>query len=88
MSDIVERLRVWADYPSVKAVGDDKLLLEAADEIKQLRTEIERLRAELAAERERCAKLAETFVPSKVRGHWVIVAALGELAAAIRKGEP
>jgi|RhiMethySRZTD1v2_1073278.scaffolds.fasta_scaffold822469_3 benzoyl-CoA reductase/2-hydroxyglutaryl-CoA dehydratase subunit BcrC/BadD/HgdB len=49
MSDLVERLRVAAQY----STDDDaaEMLREAADEIEQLRAENERLRAALAQSR-------------------------------------
>ena len=44
--------------------------------------EVGRLRAELAAERERCARIAETFP-----GVFIGLSAARKIAAAIRKGE-
>ena len=60
--DIVKHLQdtAWCKHYSDSGNNPSgKLMEEAADEITRLRTENEKLREVLAAERERCANIAE-----------------------------
>jgi hypothetical protein len=81
MSDLPERIRVWCNEPGNEVVISVLDQPYPTGSLEYIRKDI--ANAAVKAERERCAKVAETCPDS----HWGPWVAAPRVVAAIRKGE-